>query len=80
MPEGFASPMQHSYWVPLKARPADYPLGEGPRLFISGRLADGYDLETAQAELTVIGARMAEQFPETHGQFRIGAEVRMSQW
>ena len=70
MPEGFGFPMHHQFWVPLEARPTDYALGEGPRIFISGRLASGYDREAAQAELTIIGARMAAQFPETHGQLR----------
>jgi putative ABC transport system permease protein len=70
MPEGFAFPMDHDYWVPLKEKPTNFALGEGPRIFISGRLAPGYNLEAAQAEFTVIGARMAEEFPETHGQYR----------
>lgn len=70
MPEGFAFPMNHTFWTPLKARPSDHPRGEGPWIYIFGRLAPGYTLDDAQAELTVIGRRMAEAHPETHGQFR----------
>lgn len=70
MPEGFAFPMNHDLWAPLEARPSDYELGEGPWIHVFGRLAPGYTLEEAQAELTVIGRRMAREHPETHGKFR----------
>ena len=70
MPEGFAFPLDHGAWTPLKADPSDYPRGEGPAIFISGRLAPGFDLADAQAELTVIGDRMAATFPDTHGPLR----------
>ncbi|HSR41633.1 MAG TPA: ABC transporter permease, partial [Longimicrobiales bacterium] len=70
MPEGFAFPMNHGFWVPLREDPAEYALGEGPSIFISGRLAPGFDLDDAQAELTVIGRRMAAEHPDTHGRFR----------
>lgn len=70
MPEGFAFPMDHDFWTAMKVRPSDHPLGEGPGIFISARLAQGHDLRTAQAELSIIGTRMAAEFPETHGQFR----------
>lgn len=73
MPDGFAFPMNHRFWIPLRADPSDYERGEGPSLYISGRLAPGFDLADAQAELTVIGDRMAAAFPDTHGYFR--AEV-----
>lgn len=70
MPEGFAFPMNHHYWIPFKQDPADYPVGEGPSIFISGRLAPEFTLEDAQTELTVIGSRMAAEFPDTHARFR----------
>jgi predicted permease len=70
MPEGFAFPMQHRFWVPLRAGPEDEPVVEGPRVFVSGRLASGYDRGAAQSELSVLSARMAAQFPDTHGQLR----------
>jgi predicted permease len=70
MPRGFAFPMSHDLWTPLVADPTSFGPGEGPAVFISGRLAPGLDLEDAQAEMTVIGRRMAAAHPETHGRFR----------
>ena len=70
MPDGFAFPVNHGFWTPLRADPSEYVRGEGPSIYISGRLAPGFDLADAQAELTVIGDRMATAFPETHGHFR----------
>jgi hypothetical protein len=39
MPEGFAFPVNHSYWVPLHADPAAYQVGHGPALMVFARLA-----------------------------------------
>ena len=66
MPEGFAFPVNHRFWTPLRIDPRGHKRGEGPSIYISGRLAPGFDLAAAQAELTVIGDRMAAQFPDTH--------------
>ena len=70
MPPGFAFPVNHRFWTPLKIDPLEYKRGEGPRIFISARLAPGFDLAAAQAELTVIGDRMTAQFPDTHKHLR----------
>ncbi|HSH40443.1 MAG TPA: ABC transporter permease [Chthoniobacterales bacterium] len=70
MPEGFRFPVNHRYWVPLRIRPADADSGGGPSLSIFGRLADGATLDDAEAELAVVGARMAAAYPETHQHFR----------
>ena len=70
MPEGFGFPVGHSVWIPLRVDPSEYAPGEGLGIRVSGRLASGFDLADAQAELTVIGDRMAGAFPETHGRFR----------
>src|SRR5688500_17751241 len=66
MPEDFAFPMNHRYWIPLRADPRDYERGEGPEIFIFGRLAPGATAEQAQAELTTLGGRAAAAFPRTH--------------
>jgi putative ABC transport system permease protein len=66
MPEGFAFPVNHRFWTPLKTDLPEYKRGEGPSIFISGRLAPGLDLADANAELAVIGDRMAAEFPDTH--------------
>lgn len=70
MPEGFAFPMSHSYWTPLRIEAAHHPPGAGPEIFIFGRLAPGATMETAQAELATIGQRRAAQHPATHGHLR----------
>ena len=65
-PKGFAFPVNHSYWIPLRLDPAAYPMGGGPELKVFARLAPGVTRERAQAELTVIGERMAAAHPDTH--------------
>jgi len=55
MPEDFAFPINHQYWIPL---PADSPARlweEGPEIFAFGRLAPGATLERARTELTTLG-------------------------
>ncbi len=70
MPEGFAFPVNHSYWAPLRADPLDYERREGPALFVFGRLATGVTMDEAQAELATVGQRMAASYPVTYGQLR----------
>ena len=67
MPEGFAFPIFHRAWVPLRLsriRPATP--GAGPSLTVFGRIADGYSLSQARAELKAIGERLAAAFPQSH--------------
>jgi predicted permease len=75
MPDGFAFPVNHRYWTPLRANGdlSEYRHGAGPSLFVAGRLAAGFDLAAANAELSVIGKRIAAQFPDSHQHLR--AEV-----
>ena len=44
--------------------------GGGPTLNVFGRIADGYSLSQARAELTAIGQGMAAAFPQSHGTVR----------
>lgn len=74
MPEGFTFPRSDEFWTPLRERAIDYPRRAGPAIAMIGRLAPGYTLEQAQAELTMIGERTAAAFPETHEHLR--PEVR----
>ncbi|MEZ5356612.1 MAG: ABC transporter permease [Bryobacteraceae bacterium] len=68
MPDGFAFPVNHRFWVPLRAgRVPPDPLA-GPELMIFGRLAPGATLQTAQAELSAIGQRAALALPDFYGQ------------
>ena len=66
MPDGFAFPMYHQVWYPLLLNPAGYPARAGPAVKVFGRLAAGASLESAQAELTALGARAAVQSPDSH--------------
>ena len=70
MPEGFAFPIRHESWVPLRLAELDPNPGAGPPLHVFGRIADGYSLSQARAELTAIGERMAVAFPQSHGPIR----------
>jgi predicted permease len=70
MPEGFAFPINHAFWVPLVLEPARYERRTGPSISVFGRLAPGATLDTAQAELTTLGHRTSAAFPATHAQLR----------
>ena len=70
MPEGFGFPINHRYWVPLRADPTAYEVGGGPAITMFGRLADGATLERAQAELTTIGTRMSDEYADTDEHLR----------
>ena len=70
MPDGFRFPVDHQFWIPLRANPLRYERLQGPELHVFGRLAAGITLEEAQAELTLIGRRAAAAHPETHARLR----------
>jgi putative ABC transport system permease protein len=58
MPEGFAFPVSHRYWVPLRIDPrAVIAPGTGPSLNVFGRLTAGATRESAEAELRVVTRR-----------------------
>jgi len=70
MPKGYAFPVNHHFWIPLRA---GLPLAEprtGPDLMVFGRLAPGTTIETAQAELATISQRTAMAFPAAYAQLR----------
>jgi predicted permease len=68
MPEGFHFPVNHQVWTPLRV--ANAAPREGPSISVFGRLAEGASLESAQAELTVIGQRIATMNAATHQHLR----------
>lgn len=67
MPEGFAFPVSHELWTPLKVDAIAHAPREGPGIAVFGRLAPGATLQSAQAELTAVGRRAAAERPDTHG-------------
>src|SRR6185436_18435818 len=54
MPEGFAFPVNHRFWIPLRSDPSG-SLKAAPDGVVFARLAPGVSLDGAQAELTAIG-------------------------
>ena len=70
MPEGYAFPVAHELWVPLRVTPSAHEPREGPGLQLFGRLAPGASLSEAQAELAALGQRTAAASPETHEHLR----------
>lgn len=70
MPEGYAFPVSHDLWLPLRTDVAGVqPLGGFP-ITVFGRLASGASFETAQAELSTFGKRLAREHPTTHAQLQ----------
>ncbi len=71
MPEGFAFPLQEQLWTPLQPASASLGPGEGPEVeFVVGRLDPDATIETAEAELRVIGERLEADHPRTHARLR----------
>ncbi len=70
MPEGFGFPMNQRIWVPLRVEASSVAPRTGPAVSIFGRLAPGKSIDDARTELSVIGARAAAIYPETHKHLR----------
>jgi putative ABC transport system permease protein len=70
MPEGFLFPINHSYWKPLDIDTTRFARGQGPEIFIFGRLAPGVSVADANTELAAVGQRMAATYPDTHARLR----------
>jgi putative ABC transport system permease protein len=70
MPQGYAFPMAHELWLPLRADVAGLEPLQGGDITVFGRLAPGMTLENAQAEFTAFGKRLAAEHPETHAQLQ----------
>ena len=69
MPAGYRFPIAHSYWIPLRLAPSYEPL-TGPAVTVFARLAPGATLETAQAEVAALAARMPTSVPATYQHLR----------
>jgi len=67
MPEGYGFPQMQDAWVPLRVDPADMQPVSAARANLFARLAPGATLESAQAELEIVGRRSAADFPEVYG-------------
>lgn len=67
MPEGFRFPTTEEVWIPLRRSPTEPRDSATTTLLVYGKLRDGVDLESAQAEMSGIGQRLASAYPETAG-------------
>ena len=67
MPDGYGFPQMQDAWVPLRVDPADMQPVSAARANLFARLAPGATLESAQAELEIVGRRSAADFPEVYG-------------
>ena len=66
MPEGYAFPVAHELWLPLRTDVPGLEPRRGAQIKVFGRLPRGVSLEEAQAELTALGKRLAAEHPTTH--------------
>jgi predicted permease len=64
MPEGFAFPISHQFWIPLRLNPLKWGPWEGPSLDVFGRLAPDVTVEQAEAELASTGRQVADAHPD----------------
>ena len=55
MPKEFAFPVSQRIWIPLRTNPSDYPRDQPLTVFVFARLAPGFTLESAQAEVMTLG-------------------------
>jgi len=70
MPEGFAFPISHQAWIPFPVPGEGAAPRQGPEVRMFGALAPGASLETANAELALIGQRTAADYRVTHERLR----------
>ena len=66
MPEGFAFPLNHHFWIPLRSDPSG-SLKPAPEGVVFARLAPGVSLDSAEAELTTVGLLPPEARPASGG-------------
>jgi predicted permease len=70
MPEGFAFPVNHDLWAPLRlAEPGGDP-AQARSVVVFGRLASAATLQEVQAELTTVAARRVADAPERYEHLR----------
>lgn len=70
MPEGFAFPMSHELWTPLRTDVPGVEPRSGMEITIFGRLAPGMSFDNAETEVRSIAKRIAAEHPATHAQLQ----------
>jgi putative ABC transport system permease protein len=64
MPAGFAFPIDHQFWIPLRLDPLQYRPWAGPELDVFARLTPGATRAQAEAELVSAGRAAADAYPD----------------
>ena len=70
MPDGFAFPVNHRMWIPLRLRAEGYAPLEGTHVSVFGRLAPGATFAQANAEIKALTERTVTASPRTHQHLR----------
>jgi putative ABC transport system permease protein len=76
MGEGFMFPVSQLLWLPERRRALDYERGspDTPFIQVFGRLSPGVTPDRANAEMSAIAGRIAQENPATHE--NLGVEVK----
>jgi predicted permease len=64
MPEGFAFPIDHRFWIPLRLDPLKYRPWQGPDFDMFARLKPGATKAQAEAELASASRTIVEMHPD----------------
>jgi len=64
MPHGFRFPLDHQFWIPLRADLANSGPWHGPLLDVFARLKPGATMAQAEAELASAGRAIADAHPD----------------
>jgi len=67
MPAGFRFPDKTDVWYPANSFEPETPSRSGHNHLVVARLKDGVSLEQAQAQMTAIGTRLSEKYPDSNG-------------
>jgi predicted permease len=70
MPPAFAFPVNEQVWTALTTDPSTAQPSEGPAYFVFGRLTENASWEQAQAELDLLGSRVAAASAEPDSRTR----------
>lgn len=76
LPASFRYPMNDEVWLPLRTSPVEPAEGQGPEVWVFGRLAPGVTADRAAVEVEHVTARLAAEEPETFGR-TVGEVVPM---
>ncbi len=70
MPQGFAFPINHQYWIALQGNPDRFERRQGPLLSVFGILGPETTREAAEAQLNTMHQRLVQQDAKTFARLR----------